>query len=64
MQCDWLYHELSGLVDDYSTRQLMEPEEETAARRVLLDLETGISLAQTRTSLHLQRLRAITQPQP
>ncbi len=38
MQCDWLYHELLGTINDYTARQLMEPEEEAAARQILLDL--------------------------
>ena len=64
MQCEWLYHELLGTINDYTTRQLMEPEEEAAARQILLDLEMGFSLARSKVDLDLRRLRAITPDKP
>lgn len=60
MQADWLYYELSALVADYHERNVMEPEEEAAARKILRDCETGISLALQHHELELKRLRAIT----
>jgi hypothetical protein len=60
MQCDWLYHELLGNVNDYTERGIMEPEEEAAMRQVIKDLETGICLAASKTELELKRLRSMT----
>ena len=60
MQCDWLYHELLGTVNDYTERGILEPEEESAARQILKDLQTGIYLAASKTELDLNRLRKIT----
>ena len=64
MQCDWLYHELLGIINDYTARQLMEPEEEAAARQILLDLEMGFNLARSKADLDLRRLRSITPDKP
>ena len=60
MQGDWLYHELLGTVNDYTERGMLEPEEESAARQILKDLQTGICLAASKTELDLNRLRKIT----
>jgi len=60
MQVDWLYHELLGLVDDYTERGIMEPEEEAAVRQIIKDCETGLQLATQKQELELKRLRAIT----
>ena len=59
-QTDWLYHELLGLVADYTERGLMEPEEEAAIRKIIKDCETGLHLAIQTQELELKRLRAIT----
>ena len=60
MQCDWLYHELLGTIEDYTERGLMEPEEEAAIRQIVNDLEVGLKLAQSKAELDLERLRRIT----
>ena len=60
MQGDWLYHELLGTVNDYTEREILEPEEESAARQIIKDLQTGICLAASKTELDLNRLRKIT----
>ena len=60
MQCDWLYHELLATIDDYTKRELMEPEEEVAVRQIVKDLEVGLKLAQSKAELDLERLRRIT----
>ena len=60
MQCDWLYHELLGIIEDYTERGLMEPEEEAAIRQIVNDLEVGLKLARSKAELDLERLRRIT----
>ena len=59
-QCDWLYHELLAIIDDYTKREMMEPEEEVAVRQIVKDLEVGLKLAQSKIELDLERLRRIT----
>ena len=63
MQCDWLYHELLGIIEDYTERGLMEPEEEAAIRQIVNDLEVGLKLARSKAELDLERLRRITSTQ-
>ena len=60
MQTDWLYHELIGVVADYTERGMLEPEEEAAVRQIIKDCETGLQLATQKRDLELKRLRAIT----
>jgi hypothetical protein len=60
MQCDWLYHELLGTIEDYTERGLIEPEEEAAIRQIIKDLEVGLKLARSKAELDLERLRRIT----
>ena len=59
-QADWLFHELTGNLRDYSDRELLDPEEDIALRRVIADLERGLALAATAFELEAARLRAIT----
>jgi len=60
-QASWLFDELTGILRDYSDREILEPEEDLAARRVVADLECGLALAATSYELEAARLRAITQ---
>ena len=60
IQCDWLYYELVAMVEDYTERGVMEPEEEAAIRQIIKDLEVGTKLAEVKTELDLERLRKIT----
>ena len=58
-QADYLYYEIIGLVDDYTSRGIMEPEDEAAMRQVILDMEKGLQLAQRTFESELERLRKI-----
>jgi len=61
-QADWLYYELLGNLADYTSRDCIQPEEETAVRNILADLELGLELAMKSLELELHRLRSITAP--
>jgi hypothetical protein len=54
-QCEWLYYELLGIIQDYTERGLMEPEEEAASRKIVNDLEVGLKLARSKAELDLER---------
>ena len=58
-QADYLYNEIIGLVHDYTSRGIMEPEDEAAIRQVIFDIEKGLQLAQAALQSDLERLRKI-----
>ena len=58
-QADFLYNEIIGMVHDYTTRGIMEPEEEAAIRQVILDIEKGLKIAEAQLLHELERLRKI-----
>ena len=58
-QADYLYYELLGLLDDYTERQLIEPEDEAAIRQVVNDIDVGRKLADAKLQLDLQQLRKL-----
>ena len=58
-QADYLYYELLGLLDDYTERQLIEPEDEAAIRQVVNDIDVGRNLAAAKLQLDLEQLRKL-----
>ena len=63
-QADYLYYELLGLLDDYTQRQLIEPEDEAAIRQVVNDIDVGRKLADAKLQLDLAQLRKLNSPTP
>lgn len=63
-QADYLYYELLGLLDDYTERQLIEPEDEAAIRQVVNDIDVGRNLADAKLQLDLQQLRKLNSRTP
>ena len=55
-QADWLFHELIGLVEDYTQRNILEPEDEAAVRQVIKEILLGRKLAQARFEQELDQL--------
>ena len=58
-QADYLYNEILGMVNDYTSRGVIEPEDEAAIRQVILDIEKGLQLAEATLQSELERLRKI-----
>ena len=58
-QADYLYNEILGMVNDYTSRGVIEPEDEAAIRQVILDIEKGLNLAESQLLHELERLRKI-----
>lgn len=58
-QADFLYNEILGMVHDYTSRGIMEPEDEAAIRQVILDIENGLKIAEAQLLHELERLRKI-----
>ena len=58
-QADYLYNEILGMVNDYTSRGVIEPEDEAAIRQVILDIEKGLKLAEAQLLHELERLRKI-----
>ena len=71
-QLNYLCHELLGLLDDYTQRQLIEPEDKAAIRQVVNDwaggnpgrIHIGRKLADAKLQLDLAQLRKHNSPTP